>query len=66
MNEYLNGYVLWGGIPTRRVEIYKWMQGSGARFMGRVLDQPTMDEADAESLLAAFVSSGVSTAAPSS
>lgn len=54
--EHLNGYVLWGGIPTRRADIYRWMQETGARFMGAVLNQPTMAETEAEALLVAFAS----------
>ncbi len=51
-SDYLNQWVLWGGVPARRSEVYQWAAETGARFHPG--DGPAISEEDAQRLLRAM------------
>ncbi len=54
---WLSEWVLWGGIPHRRFEVYRWMQKAGVSYCATA-DAPAMDEDEAVALRARFEEEG--------
>ena len=46
VRDYLEEWTLWGGIPTQRGEIYRWVDENNVRFCV-ALDGPAMDPQEA-------------------
>lgn len=55
--DFLNEWVMWGGIPTRRADIYEWAQKTGARFHAG--SDEAMDEREALAIREQLRASGV-------
>lgn len=46
VSDYLEEWVMWGGIPYQRGEIYRWMDENGVRFL-QAADGPAIDPGEA-------------------